>query len=823
MSDNKDFLARIGTTTLERPAAPQPSAPLFVPFEPPDAQEVIRRAGIRPERRRRTSFRQLEAQKARADSLRSNPTMQVFFHLLRSEPDLWREMIPVLERRAEFLKKSTFKGEHHRDFAPLFAAINLDPRIRELAEETLDRTFAVQSAFYKEQLQAGNNYVPELVVGTGVHAAIYSSAKLTRHPENPCFCVDLNPRVGGQFAQAEGEGWLINSRERPEDVAERNLPGTKGSLNTLLFGTLQPADIALSAYGPQTDIAIPTRVDHLLSSRVALGLEVTRFRKSQDPDTRYIVEMADAVTGQRYLVRTDRVILSTGIGEPITGLDETDPMTVRLLQDPRVILGPEFHKKAANKKERFALKDYRRMIVVGPGDNGKTVIERLLGYGPRTGKSSATLDWVENVTWIGQEALTKEEFEEQERQRYRNLGLEFPREGLDYYSRIIPIRARATRLEEAGDNIRVIYKYEDPITGEVKEAAVEGDHVVLSPGNRDRTDELVKELYTQTIDDKTKIADYVANDRFEVGTVFRFKSGNIRACEVIEVRTVNGIKRGKLNYYVSNGGSFTVDVFLELKGLAGANQIETPGQALATEFVYDPEENLSQPIASKYVGQEIYKVGPAAKIPLSKEERSQSPALQKIPQNAVAIFRSAKQTARLAIINGQADAEGIQKPGLNIQRPKLEIIELPPAQQSEETFSTISLQVNKQFGDEGFAVNFSRADALRLAVGERLYSYQFPPTISSLTLNIARYGDALEKPDYGFLVSLDRELPSTPEYHGVMQGLLADPIVQKVITELTDQRVTSSQQAQIRIPFNNGRVDVENVSWFLPHLKRSKP
>lgn len=61
-------------------------------------------------------------------------------------------------------------------------------------------------------------------------------------------------------------------------------------------------------------------------------------------------------------------------------------------------------------------------------------------------------------------------------------------------------------------------------------------------------------------------------------------------------------------------------------------------------------------IAMKYKGLEVYRVGPAAQIPVTEDERRQNPVLQQIPENSAALFRYANRTAKLAKLFNEKDA-----------------------------------------------------------------------------------------------------------------------------------------------------------------------
>lgn len=476
------------------------------------------------------SEREWEAQRNVAERLRSDRSLSTMVSWARHTPEVFSEVYDFIARKDELLDGSRAEGQLHREYTPVLAGIMNSERGMEVVDLAIDRSVEELTAEVKERLRVGDAYVHELVVGSGPHAQIYSTEKAVANPGHPALTVERDRRIGGQFALAESAVWNLNTRTRPEDALSSHLPGTEGSLNTLGRGAVQQSDLTGEAYGSQDRLADAVRMNHALVSRVVNRTEVVAVRDSADETLpgRMQVEMRDTQTGEIFFLQTDRVVLTTGLGEPRTGLEQADPASQDLVARnldqfertgrSKIMLLEQAVQRLGDKHEPFPLRDMGEVAVVGPGDSGAIVAEYLLGYGPAPRKSVAGLDRVEKVHWIGQKSKTREDFDV--RQRYKMLGLEMPREHApDYTTRIEPAEGRCFRIEEEGDKVRLYYRNK---AGE--ESSVLVDHVVLATGYVDRTDEIVQvgaadgEQETVTDDDGMPIAKrYAGTEVYKAG------------------------------------------------------------------------------------------------------------------------------------------------------------------------------------------------------------------------------------------------------------------------------------------------------------------
>jgi hypothetical protein len=333
----------------------------------------------------------------------------------------------MLEREAEF---ST-------PIAARIAAIAMDSSSRTEFENQLDTIWDQSERIYDAE---------EVVIGGGLHAAIYCSVRRQRGFPRP-LVLESGPRVGGAFAMSKQAAFYLNSRNRPGTIG---LPGSGSggtALNVIPGGPIQPSDLSGDEYQRNTDLALAIRVALAMNADVMTNARVTRIQNTNnrfaDPGLRrYLI-----VTEQdNRFIFTDRIIVAKGLGEPL-------PPPVA---DPRIITFTEF---MARMDQPFPLRGMDRVAVIGGGDSGKTVVEALTGQGPSTGMSVAALDYPRKIAWFGlgflQESAYRSEWERCVRSRYKGLSRYFPKNSSEVKtSRIFPVRDK-TDIEPSYEGVRV--------------------------------------------------------------------------------------------------------------------------------------------------------------------------------------------------------------------------------------------------------------------------------------------------------------------------------------------------------------------------------
>ncbi len=691
-------------------------------------------------------LQQLEVLKEVADVMREDPAVSSMFDVVRQTPDIFTEIQPVLSRDKEF-DSAALPGELHRTFTPLFAGISMSRRGSTLLELAIDRHTDCEAEQLWGLIIKGEAYTSELVVGSGVHAAIYNSERMTADPKVPALTIDGGASAGGQFAGPEGPVWFLNTRTRPEDPDAPNVPGGKGSLNTLERGVLQQSDISGSSYASQDTLALPTQVNHLLYSKVLNRTEVVRVEENNSDESGrpglYKVTLRCGEL-EEATVTTDRLVFASGLGDPVTGFENSDQDTQDIIEeekakfkrgeDAQIMTFEQFAERVGDESDPFPLRPFGWVAVIGPGDGGAVAAEYLLGSGPSTRMSSTQLDQVQEVFWIGQKAETREEYMQSSRQRYRNLGLEFPVDTKSGYAhRLTPIPTRAYKIERTEDGrIKILHgrRETDGTITHVDDVVV--DHVVLATGFKKKTE---------------KICSSVLKPDHE----------------------------GKVDEFV------TVD----------------DGWA----------------IARRYSGTQIYIVGPAAELPVSRQDRDTSPAMKrgKVISKTVAVWASAEETAAAARLLSSQKPDGERPASLTTkQTAKVEPVELPPIDLSNnQQGSQMVAEVAKEKIHSLLPHDANSEDITRLAVGTALHRYVFPESLDSIRLTIQRISES--ENGWRFDVKTNVGFPQSPEYIRLMDDLIGEPLLQSVLVRLTERSVHSSQTAVLDIPLSMRKVSIGEV------------
>jgi hypothetical protein len=241
--------------------------------------------------------------------------------------------------------------------------------------------------------------VDELVVGAGLHAAIYCAVRQAEGHPRP-LVLEARDLAGGAMAFGRRAGFYLNSRNRPGGLSS---PGRNGALNVLPAAPVQPADLSADEFQRSVDVAYVVRMTLAMSARVRTGARVLSVEPDPDGGP-YAVTWGDS-----RVLKARRVVWACGLGEPILR------GALKLITFPDLM---------ARMDETFPLRGLRRVAVVGAGDSGKTAIEALTGQGPRPGWSPASVDYVEKIDWYGVTAAqrNRDGWVSCARSRYRRIG-----------------------------------------------------------------------------------------------------------------------------------------------------------------------------------------------------------------------------------------------------------------------------------------------------------------------------------------------------------------------------------------------------------------
>ncbi len=787
-----------------------------------------------------------EAQKTRAQRLKDSPAFQVMFSMLRRSPQWQRDVLPVLARKEAFKTNVATSVEGHRNFTALFTALALSDKTRDILNHAIDMTIADESTWLKEQLRSGNTYTPELGIGTdGVHGSIYYAERIALNPNNIGIAVTRNEKIGGQFAQPDDAVFDANSRNRDENTDFANLPGTPGSLNTLGKGVMQPSDLSPLSYQTQDTIALAVRINALLSlnRKTMTNMNVLRMRQNRDTTQRgsMVAEMEDTKTGEKYEVFTDRVIYAGSVGKEKYGLDEDDPQTKRILKEeqekydrgeiPGVMTGQQFAQLQGDKTNPFPLQGFETVIVIASGDSGKATVKRLLGYGPAARKSVMQLDRVRKVIWVGQPSLTKEAFEQRERPKYRDLGLEFPREDDSTTNyRIEPIPAKGTRIRKL-DSKYSMQLGDDPETGRPAGVTDFADHIVLTTGFEDESTQLFSPLTSEIYTDAEQIRFAAETVLQNPGSVIYKPYPTVEKDEIIAydpTTRTSTIRTTFTDDVVSEEritpNTIGVQLLIEEYKKAKAIELTIP-DTLASEEVFDFGDDDS-PIATRYYNRdtnndlEVYRIGPAAGLIPTAREKAQSPALAKIPENSASIFLTAGKTRRLAEYlddrERATDTNFAETTGLHSAERLEEIVRFETVDPEKPSVST-TLFVDQAQVKRGYTSPYVTPEFLQLVVGTKMHNYSFPDGVTELVLTVAK--DTKGEPLLGnqkHTITMSPAFSDEGQTTGFIQNLFSDPIMQQTAVQLSHRPISPTETFTIHIPLSEKKPDIMGIHWKIP-------
>ena len=426
-----------------------------------------------------------------ASRLREDPALRSLTEVVRSTPEMWEQVAPFVGRRADF--RDTY-ALGSRVFAPLLSGLIYS------APELVDAALQLGTSFKSEQVRnalestgsvGAEPYVPVLVIGSGPQSQIFNAELQQRlaDVQTPAVTIERNSHMGGTFRPGDAMDFRLNSRTRPQTEA-RPQPGTSANINDIRPGIMTPGDVTAEAYIPAKEFGRVVALNHAFASEICLGMTVESIGvnpASQNGQPGNIaVVLSDRDSGERFMVRSDNVVIASGLGEEkartfgdkkTQGFMEQEQARLARGEDSLILTAEQLIREIDSGNRDFPLKGKAKIAVVGNGDGARVVVGKLLGYEPRNDKSVTQLDFIESVDWFGQTADTLEEFVGQERLRYAQLGLEFPRESNSgRFSRVTAIDSRATQLMIPADN-RIV-----KVTTETGTMTPDYDLVIVATG-----------------------------------------------------------------------------------------------------------------------------------------------------------------------------------------------------------------------------------------------------------------------------------------------------------------------------------------------------
>lgn len=348
--------------------------------------------------------------------------------------------------------------QRQSEFASLLqaqlTATALDPASRQLAEQLLDSDWSDEAR--QQSALEFNGPDREVIIGSGFHAAVYAAVRVRNGHPRP-LVLESSHRAGGTFAMTSRATFFLNSRNRP------GLAGLAGdqraSLNYLPGAPIQAADLSMSEYQTNADMAFVIRLALAQSAEVVTSASVEAVTDTGDGVR---IEIAG-----RPPVQGGRVIDARGLG--VADQDVANGTTILT-----------FAQFMQRMEGMWPLRGVRRVAVIGGGDSAKCVLESLLGIAPQPAMAAAGLDNVEAIDCYSQTLPTScKQWRKRVRGRYLAIGshLRPDRRGMRRLT-VINQRARPVALPDVALVGGVAYDLVVVCTG-YRENYIDG----LAPGS----------------------------------------------------------------------------------------------------------------------------------------------------------------------------------------------------------------------------------------------------------------------------------------------------------------------------------------------------
>lgn len=779
----------------------------------------------------------------RADS----PHIRAVLQVIRDDTSIWKDVEQVISRQVDFERNTSEPGETHRIGAGLFAGIYLNPEAAALYDVALYDATQTESDFFRGKIERGINYSPVTIVGGGgVYGTIFSGAALKENPDSPPFGIDAGRRRGGIWATSgdvtlDKEWWLMNSRNRPEDRNKEPIPGGGGNLNSLGSDSqnLQLPDVSTRQYPAQNELGRILEHDNFNSDNLVVNSRFIKARLNSDPKQsgKFQGEYEDA-NGRRFFTYTDVIVQATGLGREDLGFSPNFSSTREVLEDvqkdlkegvktPRLLTFLQLVEATTSNRTDFPRQEFAEFGLVGTGDTSRVIREYFIGAGVKDGKSTAQLDFVQEVVVFGLPEKTRDELIKKERARYVAGFLEFERADGGYF-RFRPVDGKVVGvgIPKDGKGVVVYYKRidETPEGSVVTYGKEIVPRLVTSAGFIDESDRIYSGLTADVYEDKKQITDKLNN--LIPGTTIYFDEQNpaYRANKIsrIDIDAVSEDDRVVDLTIIDLDGATVkkrldrVDLKPEESSLLDAqyiSKLEVGGVPPKFEAFFNEDFDAEIPVAEKAEGFEVFKIGACTNLPITEKERRQTKAYEKVPQNSRSIFRFVRRTVAFAkkIARQTPRVEG----ALNLQRYQARPVELLSQVDTENPKDLLVIPVDPKANAQKFPDVLKTGNLLKYLALSRLDNI-FPEGLVGINFAVKRVKASDEKSPFGLAFEFNPPLPNGKDWE-VVEEFLRDPLTQRLLINLTGK---STESAEVAIGIDRRRVDIRNT--FAKSVKNSE-
>ncbi|MBO9666498.1 MAG: hypothetical protein J7501_06750 [Bdellovibrio sp.] len=322
------------------------------------------------------------------------------------------------------------------------ALSTLTPQNVERINSTLNSSLVEQSTrlenYYRQSPTA--RQVDTLVVGDGIHGAIFASASAQKTANPSLLIVESGKAVSSIWSTMEGE-FKINSpelRDQTQGLRSANrFPFSPLKMNALTANEFANSrDMSTLATGTQYSSDVPVLFGHRVTAITDLWKDA-----ATGAGYHYKVELSSGL-----IFETNKIIDATGLGDlKLTFKDEAsrslvmnEVKNIRRDEDEMsgIMTSDDFlrvtRNRRLNKKNFVSETENMNFVVIAPGDGGKIAVEKIL---------SEDFAASANITWIAQKAETPDAFRASYFRRYHTVIPD------QIGQRIHPIPEYAARIE----------------------------------------------------------------------------------------------------------------------------------------------------------------------------------------------------------------------------------------------------------------------------------------------------------------------------------------------------------------------------------------
>ena len=687
-------------------------------------------------------IRQFHISKLRA------PHFSAFFEYLRHSPGWWDKLKEAYERRTQFWLKGEEEAQRLRLLTPLFSTAVRIPELRSYLHVVLDGASREENELVRSEIESGSDYVPQLVIGAGVHGAVFNAEFLHDAPTIPSLTIEHREQVGGQFRSYGNPVLDMNSEN-----AAINRSQTPGSMNvnTNTFGPHAPVqlpDLSAKLYADNEEIGLATAFNQYLSANT-LTASVERVEKNDDTSRpgKYRVVMRNGPDETEIVLTTDQVAVASGIGTSDYGLRNPDQKTQEILsaeqeknrqgENARVLTYEEFLQKVGDPTNQFPLEQFidRKVVIVGGGHSGLTVAEYLSHLGPSYRGSVSSLGAPSEIVILGSKYTTRDEL----------LNSELPR-----YSRLAAVMERKEKNPRSAEPL-----------------------INLRPKTYVSR---LREMYPNSS----------PNDPLEVG--FQFKDGQLNP---------DGSPHMSQDFtdadYVIFTTGFSNTILEAFEELLPADH--TIQKISALPMMQSPEEGNESFCRHIPNNPGIIFVGSVADMPLSERELELAQRYN-MTLNPVAMANTTHDTvvaARhcAAHLAAERKSSKVSERELKIARDRMLLPDPASADSHAETVESYSFNLDEQNLVERFPTEMHYSDLLGILISSHGRHFRVAET-STINLTIERVSS-----EEGATITIrpDRTLPAA--YGKLLEEISHDLLVQSLVHALTNPKERHSSSIQV--------------------------